>query len=182
MHSKNSVSTQITRPMTPQQAAGLVGQLLGSYPSLTIHDPETYLARMTTLLCRYSLWVGERAINDVINTSKYIPVVADVKEACDRYAPNAATMTWAQQWDAAARLQLAERDARERVQLDVDRARVGAKFRELLAKISRGRDDEFTPASVVAKYGLTQEQWNALPDSDAGANWRKVQANHARQP
>ena len=65
MPSTNSVATLTLTPMTKAEAAKLLKQMLGSYPSLNLHDPESYMASIISLFCSYPLWAGERAVSKV---------------------------------------------------------------------------------------------------------------------
>jgi hypothetical protein len=42
-----------------------VKRLLGSYPVLNAHDPETYIANLVALFTGYPLWAGERALGPI---------------------------------------------------------------------------------------------------------------------
>lgn len=80
--------------------------MLGSYPSLSLHDPKTYIANLVTLLSGYPLWAGERAINVVKRNSKFIPTEADIYQEiieCVKPVENL------QKWERAVEKQIAER-------------------------------------------------------------------------
>lgn len=157
----------------------LVSRLLGCYPSLGIHDPETYIAGVTALLCGFSLWVGERAIDRVTKTTKFVPTIAEINEACEHFAPSK-RMSYADEWNARTKLQLAERAAIEQEIPSDERERVKAKFAALLAYLRSNteagkKDAEFTPERVKAKFGISDATWDAIPDqpTDQGY-WRGV--------
>lgn len=168
MHSRNLESLQMVVPMTPQQAGELVTRLLGCYPSPNLHDPETYIASVTALLCGYSYWVGERAVERVVNTAKFVPSRAEIVESCEHFAPSKRTMDSASEWDRLAAAQAEERLRIESSTSSAERERVLGGFAELRAHLHSGGDRrkarEFTPEAVKARYGITQEQWNAIPD------------------
>jgi hypothetical protein len=44
--------------MTKDRAVSLTNKMIGSYPSADLADPETYIATMAAVLCRYPLDVG----------------------------------------------------------------------------------------------------------------------------
>jgi hypothetical protein len=94
MHSANSPTTLKLTPMTAVEAAALIRRLLGSYPSLNLHDPETYIANMVTLLTGYPLWAGEKAMVQVKRATKFPPTEAELYPALEsqvkthRYAQN----------------------------------------------------------------------------------------------
>ncbi len=178
---KNSeISRTVTTPMTKQQAAKLVSRLLGGYPSLSLHDPETYIASVTALLCGFSWWVGERAIEKVSTESKFVPSKAEVAAACQHFAPSSRVRTWGDDWDARSRAQLAERERQEALppppKQTIEELRAEMRARGLNMGGPAGHTE--TPETVRAKLGLTQEEWDALPDADPGS-WRRLMDKHA---
>lgn len=178
MRSETLPSTLVIRPMTRQEAADLTKRLLGSYPSLSLHEPEIYIASIVSLLCGYSLEVGTKAVDQTVKTCKFVPTVAEVKEACDEYAPSR-SMTWADDWDRRSEAQLAAREAREQAMLGAPKQTFEALADEMAARgifmFGRRRgDNEFTAEKVRAKYGLTQEQWDAIPNAPPDSTWARV--------
>jgi hypothetical protein len=171
----------VITPMTRSQAAALVDRMLGCYPSVSLHDPEIYMAAVTSLLCGYSFWVGERAVADVAKSSKFVPCLAEVNEACERYAPAKSTRAWAEDWQRRSLVQLEEREAPILgPAAENERTRIVEGFRGLLERL-RGGDapraaSEFTPEAVRTKFGLSQAQWDALPDQPPSSTWAKVAA------
>ncbi len=176
----SEISRMVTTPMTREQAAKLVSRLLGGYPSLNLHDPETYIASVTALLCGFSWWVGERAIEKVSTESKFVPSKAEVAAACQHFAPDRQVRTWGDDWDERSRKQLAEREAWEALspaeKQTMEELRAEMRARGLnMGGVQPHRE---TPGSVMAKLGLTQEEWDALPDADPGS-WRRLMDKHA---
>lgn len=144
-------------------------QLLGGYPALNLHDPETYIAKLVALLCGVSLWVGQRAVQRVASSPewKFIPPsVAGMVEACEHFAPSRSGLDWADEWDARAQAQLEERAQIEAGNPVGEQERVAAGFERLLAHLGRGdpKRPMETAETVRAKFNLTQEQWDALPN------------------
>lgn len=176
MHSKSSALSQtVLTPMSSEQAANLVKQLLGCYPSLSLHNPEVYITAMTALLSGFSLWVGQRAIAEVSKTAKFVPSVAEVSEACERHAPAKDTRTWVDEWEWRAKLQLEDRARAEAPAAPDERKRIEQGFADLLAHLRRDRrqENEFTPEAVKAKFGISDAQWDAIPDSPL-KNWKML--------
>lgn len=106
MLSGNSVSTLTLKQMTKEEAAALIRQLLGCYPSPNLYDPETYVATMVSLLCGYPLWAGQRAVRQLSFSSKFIPSVAEIAPILNeevRVARRAA------EWEADAQRMIAAR-------------------------------------------------------------------------
>lgn len=102
----NSVSTLTMVPMTKEQGAKLIGRMLGAYPSLSLHDPKTYIANMVTLLCGYPLWAGEEAISAVKKKTRFIPTEAELYEELHERTTAA---RYAAEWERDAARMLEQR-------------------------------------------------------------------------
>ena len=100
-------------------------RLLGCYRSGDAHDPETYIAAVVAVLAAYPAEVI-RAVTEpasgIASTVKWLPAIAEIKEACEARMPSRSAR-WAESWDRAAAAQLAQRqtlaltDRRRRPQL-----------------------------------------------------------------
>jgi hypothetical protein len=93
----------------------------------------------------------------------WLPTVAEVKKACEQLAaPRRQQAAYA----AAVRRQLEERKRIEGPRQTVEEIRAEMAKRGIhLGRSGRGQIE--TPASAKAKLGLTDEQWNAIPDGPA---------------
>ncbi len=113
MHTKNSVSTHTLKPMNRETATLLATRLLGSYPSLNLHDPETFMTELVVAFLKYPQWVGEQAVVDAKRASPiYVPSVPLVEKSCeDAIVQTRQAFTYAQQWERQTQLQLEERKA-----------------------------------------------------------------------
>jgi len=177
----SEISRMVTTPMTKEQAAKLVSRLLGGYPSLNLHDPETYIAGVTALLCGFSWWVGERAIEKVSNESKFVPSKAEVAAACQHFAPSRGIVDSKPLWLMIEEATAREREEKARRLLEppgqtIEEVRAEMRARGLPMGGMAGAHHE-TPATVKAKYGLTDEQWDAIPDAEPG-HWRQLMDKH----
>lgn len=180
MQSRNSISTLRVTPMSRDQAAILVKRMMGSYPSLSLHDPQVYIAELVTVLTQYSLEIGERAIDKAKQESpKYVPTVPQVKAACQELRRDDA-WTYAVEYEHRSQQQLEDRRERER---ETEREplehrqqvaeRILAEYHSQVSQPQRQKIE--TPATVKAKYGLTDEQWDAIPDQPKRADfWQGV--------
>lgn len=75
----------------------MVNRLLGSYPSLNLHDPEVYIANLVTLLLDYPRWAGEKAIIKVKRETKFLPTEAELYPALeDQVAVHRRARAWEQ--------------------------------------------------------------------------------------
>jgi hypothetical protein len=144
MHAKNSTPISI-KPMTKDVAAKLTKRMLGSYPSVNLEDPETYITAVIAVLCKYPHDVGKLAIDNLSNTLKFIPTIAEIKAACEVIA---APRRQAAEWNARSQAQLAER---ERLALPApvsEHDRVVAGFDNLLATLRKDQTAIGKPANA----------------------------------
>jgi hypothetical protein len=156
--------------MTATQAASLLNRMLGSYPSLNLHDPKIYMANLTALMAQYPLWVGERAIVEVRRATEYLPTEKIVREALEGQI---SAHRFAAEWNKGAAL------------IADDRKRLAAPARpsydDLKAKHGpawgvRNPDEATKPKpptleEVRAKYGAALV--DAVPDATAW-DWQKL--------
>lgn len=173
----SEISRMVTTPMTRERAAQLVSRLLGGYPSLSLHDPETYIASVTSLLCGFSWWVGERAIEKVSTESKFVPSKAEIAESCKYFAPSRQIVeskplsVMIEEATAAARLEKERRLlAPPKQTMEELRAEMAARGVHMRGPVAHKE----TAASVMAKTGLTQEQWDAIPDAPPAGHWESL--------
>ena len=89
----------------------MVRRLLGSYPSVKLHDPQIYMTELMALFVRYPAWVGEQGIVGAKKESpKFIPAVPEVEKACERaFGEIRWRATYADEWNARSKVQLEER-------------------------------------------------------------------------
>ena len=71
-HCSSSTISSLT-PMTRDEAASLVRQMLRAYPVLNLHDPQGYLATLIALLMQYPLWAGQAATTAARRASEFPP-------------------------------------------------------------------------------------------------------------
>jgi hypothetical protein len=116
-------------------------------------------------------------LTGIQRTCKFPPSIAEFVEFIDDHIRRS---NYAQEYDARSREQLREREQRDRdARLETPEHRKAVVERgkaEMRAKSFKFADDrrapEDTPERVRAKYGLTAEQWDALPDRPD--TWRQV--------
>ena len=183
MHTKNSVSTHTLKPMNRETATLLATRLLGSYPSLNLHDPETFMTELVVAFLKYPQWVGEQAVVDAKRASPiYVPSVPLVEKSCeDAIVQTREAFTYAQQWEQQSRLQLQERHEIDQAATEESaehRAAVVARIRRDMAtagmpfEADRKRHHGETEDTVKTKLGLNDEKWAAIPN--APTNWKQV--------
>src|SRR5262249_32490528 len=151
----NSISTSKILPMSTEEAVRLVKRMMGCYPSLSLHDPQVYVAELVTVLTGYPLDVGAEAIEKAKKESpKFIPTVPEVAVACEALIKSQrAARTYAQQWEEQSRRQLCEREAAEAATEPREhRSRVADRIRNELraAGFRIGAKREYDPRFTVA--------------------------------
>jgi len=163
--------------MGRKEAAILVKRMMACYPSLSLHDPEVYIAELVMLLTRHPLDVGEKAIEKAkFESPKFLPTVPEVAKACDGIRQEG--WSYAQEFEAQSRRQLEDRRRREledeREPLEYRRQAAERILAEYHAAVLGPTSPTIeTAAMVKAKYGLTDQQWDALPDSPKG-HWQSI--------
>jgi len=170
--SKNSVATLTLKPMTREEAAILVDRMLGSYPSLSLHDPKSYIAAICSMLCSYPLWAGERAIGEAVVESKFAPPTPGIlKPLLDGQV---STARYVNHWEKVAGDTVKQLDAPRapRESMDELRARHGPNW-----GIATGRKPvptvEQARAELIANIG--QAAFDALPDAGHDTEtWQKL--------
>lgn len=153
-------------------------RLLGCYPSLNLHDPETYITAMSATLVQYSYWVGERAVAKVSKTCKFPPSMADLVEILNEFKPS--SISWVSSYDQRSAAQLAERERLATLpapRQTPEEAAAEMAARGIFMFGPSSTESEFTPAKVKEKYGLTDAQWDAIPDAPPDSTWRKLKGN-----
>jgi hypothetical protein len=164
-------------PMTKSQAGKIVKKMLGSYPSVNLHDPQTYAAAMCELLVKYPIWAAESAVNRALTgeESKFVPptlgVLRPLLEAEVRVCRYAA------EWDKRAdeqRKLLAAPPRASRLTYAELKAKYGPNW-----GISSGRPQPPTQAesraALIAQIG--EEAFDAIPDAGIRTDdWQKLRA------
>ena len=148
--------------------------MLGSYPSLNLHDPKTYIASLCTMLCGYPLWAGENAVRSVTRESKFVPTQAELTEKLEAEVRVA---RYADEWDRGAAKQLrAIEGPKETAE---DRKAFIARRRAELGPdwgLATGRkplpSKEEARQALIAQIG--QQAFDAMPD--AGYDWKNLKA------
>jgi hypothetical protein len=156
--------------------------LLGCYRTGEASDPQVYVAAVVAVLSDYPLDIVA-AVTDprtgIPAKLKWLPTIAEIKTACEDIAGPRRRMA---EWETRSRAQLAERARLEAPDSTTERDRIVAGFDDLLAHLRRDQTkptEQFTPETVKAKLGLTDEQWAAIPDALQDSTWRKATTREA---
>ena len=152
----NSVGTH------PQVAAGLATRMLSCYRASEASDPDVFIAEAASVMCGYPEDVVQRVSYGMPSKSKWLPSIAEIREACD--AENASNVS--------ARRRESERAHTERV---VGRTAPpeSAEHRKRVADEMRAR---FANLGKEARDTKTLLDPRGLPEGPAR---REVEANLA---
>jgi hypothetical protein len=142
--------------------------LLGSYRTGEANDPEVYIAGVVKILSAYPLDVVRRVVDPLDGLPSYcdwLPKFSEVKVACEKLcAPT--VLTRMSEWDRRTMLQIQERQGLAALPAPKQSY---ADFRAEMA--ARGlpiekRDRRIDGGADVAraKFNISEEQWNAIPD------------------
>ena len=154
-------------PEMEQYALQRVGFLLGQYAKARPHEPVIYTAGIAAILAEYPRSVIEYVTDPrtgLASRIKWIPEPAEVREACEeRMAPT--------RMHEARKIR--EREYRRSLPPPIDRSNrpTAEAVKAHLAAHGihigeRGRVVAVeTPAMVRARYGLSQADWDALPNA-----------------
>jgi hypothetical protein len=137
-------------------------------------DPRAFMTAVVAVMMHYPLDVAEQAADPYFGLpalQQWMPTPYDVKQFCDRMAR---PRREAAAWDRRCREQIADsRKAKEGVrqsmeEIEDEMAKRGIFLPSYIKRSGQipGRNYE-TPETVRRKLGLTQEQWDALPDNTA---------------
>ncbi len=175
MRSANSPTTLTMSPMTKREAGVLVKRMLGSYPSLNLHDPQTYIASVCALLNCYPVWAGENAVRAAITgeESKFVPptlgILRPLLEAEVR------VHRYAAEWEKGAKeqLQLLAGPPQSRPTLAELREKYGPNWGIGAPKHVPTQTE--ARESLIAQIG--QEAFDAIPDAGIRSDdWQKMRA------
>lgn len=147
-----------------------VAKMMDCYrATLAPQGPDTYIAAAVALLTRYPNHVIVAVTDPVTgipSKMKWLPTLADIKEACDALMPSAEIAKMQKQ----AREQIAERET-----LALADGRPKKTYQQIVEEtramgIPIGRDGGKTPtgdtlADFFTKYGVSPEQWESIPDA-----------------
>jgi hypothetical protein len=140
--------------------------LLGSYRTGEASDPEVYISGVVRILSAYPLDVVRRVVDPLDGIPSYcdwLPKFSEVKAACERLA-GPTVVARMSDWDRRTQAQLEERQ--RLTALPVPKQGY-AEFKSEMAARGLPIDGRRPVASDMAnlqKYGITREQWSALPD------------------
>lgn len=155
--------------------------MIDAYPNGRASIMDSYLGNMAALLCKYPRLIALRCMDPTIGVAtktKFIPTIADVVEWCE--PPTADMHRTVAREDAIAK-QIADR--KELTVLPPPKQTIEELRAEMRARgMNMGGPvgHKETPETVKAKLGLTDAQWDAIPDADPG-KWQRLCDNHRKE-
>jgi hypothetical protein len=157
-------------------------RVFSAYRKDDFADPAGFLDQLLMVLERYddaTITWATSPITGIQRECKFPPSIAELVEFCDSRVRQS---SYASDWDRRAAEQLRQRELYEaevKTTTPEQRAAVVARIKgELRAAGFHFKGDvaPATPKAVMDKYGITQEQWDALPDAQPGS-WDKLTDN-----
>lgn len=153
--------------------------LFGQYRAGDANDPDTYVASVAAILSDYPAetirFVTDPRTGIAANPLKDpetgkvwtgMPDPANVKRACEiHYGPTRKAM----EWETQARRMLAERQQIEDQRPRLTYEQIQAKFAEVGIEIGRKSKGAVDVGAVRKRFGISQEQWDAIPNAVDGA-------------
>lgn len=157
-----------------------MGRLLGSFPSLSLHDPETYITAVTALFRGYPFWAGEAVVRKVASESKFVPTLAEIRPHLEA---EVRSYRYAQEWERGARQTLIEGQKRisgpvtPRPTYDELKAKYGDNWGITNPDRPIQPTREEARQALIAQIG--QEAFDALPDAPSKqiGDWKKISAS-----
>lgn len=142
--------------------------LLGSSRTGEANDPEVYVAGVVRILSAYPMEVVEQVIDPfhgLPGKLDWLPKFSEIKRACDEFYAPIRRLERMREWDERTKRQIAERE--ELLALPPPRQTYEEFKAEMAARglsIDRKKADKTLVESVKAKYGISDAQWNSIPD------------------
>lgn len=179
-----SVKSAFHDHLSMSEAVEAVGKMLNGYPQGKASAPKSYIGTIAALLCKYPRVIALECADPtrgVATTTEFLPTVARMVNWCE---PHVERMQRIVDLNDRSATQLREREhmeALEGAEPIEHRRRVVERVRgDLIAagmplESDRARAHGETAATVKAKHGLTDAQWDEIPDQPKHADfWQGV--------
>jgi hypothetical protein len=167
-------------PMGKTEAAKLVDRYLARFAYLSLPDPEGYQTALLEVAQRYPKWAGDWAIERANPDNPNLPVSSIVlrKWLEEIVAPHRS----ANEWDARSARQIDDRKLLEEGPPTPKQSYHEFKMGMAERGLPIDRNDPLihgeTPEQFMQKYGLSREQWNAIPEGPRSDHWEQLMAKH----
>jgi hypothetical protein len=174
-----NLPSRMPAPSLPdrEKAVAMAGRLLSQFSPQNGLDPRAFLTAIASILMHYPIAIGEEItdpFHGLPSQLKFPPAPYDVRQACDALMPKP---SFSEAWTGRSCAQLKERAQLEQAprpkktiaEIEDGCAARGIFMSGWLARQgglgADGRPHGETPETVRAKFGLTPEQWAALPNA-----------------
>lgn len=141
-------------------------RLLGCYRTGDANDPEVYISAVVAVLAQYppdvirSVTEPTTGLPSKLN---WLPTVREVTQACEEIEGPRRRI---REWEASARRQIQDRKP-----LQITDNRPRPTYEELVERCAKDGlfigpkgVERVNPENVREKYGISQDQWNAIPN------------------
>lgn len=141
-------------------------RLLGCYRTGEANDPEVYIFGVVRVFSGYPIEVAygiADPLSGLPSKIKWLPTIVEVKEACDAELRR---LRWVSEWNEGVAAQLAERqrieDVRKQAKETWEETKADLERRGF--QFSHKKRDNLTADKVMHTYGVSKEQWDAIPN------------------
>lgn len=160
--------------MTLSEGIEAVGRMLDAMPNGRAGVADSYIGNMAALLCGYPRIVAlgcAHPTRGVVTKTNFIPTVSEMVKWCE---PLTSDMHKSVSHEDQIGQQFRERDEHENCPSDPPKQtleELRAEMRERGLNMGGPVGHKETPESVKAKLGLTDAQWDAIPDAPPAGHW-----------
>lgn len=150
--------------------------MLGCYRAGDAHDPKVYVTAVIAVLSDYTQDIVDRVTDPrdgIPSKIKWLPTIAEIKGACEQIAgPRRRNAEWNEQ----SQRQLAERKALEdrRPKQTYEEFKAEMAARGMPVNGTRTMAATHTVEDLKHLGNLSDAQWDALPNTDAGTTPRSA--------
>jgi hypothetical protein len=141
----------------------LTSRLRNGYSNNRLENPEIFYAELTAVFIEHSPSVGDAAIKLARRKSpEFMPSVGAIENAIAEVSSgDRKAWEFARRWEENNRISDEER---RQLEAPCDPERFARAYAEFATHFKRPTAPPETAEQVRAKYGLTAEQWNAMPN------------------
>lgn len=167
-----------TDRMILSEAIEAVGKLLTAYPNGGAQAGKSYIGTIASVLLQYPRSIALRCahpVNGVPRKSEFMPTVATVVAWCEAEAQA--------MWNVVANERREEAQLRDRQEQEalsdynpdvLDRVRKAMRKAGMPIMGDKRNEAAYSVAAAKEKLGLSDAQWNAIPDAPPDSTWAKV--------
>jgi hypothetical protein len=166
--------------LIPSEAIEAVGAMIDAIPNGRAAITDSYIGNIASLLCQYPRQVAlgcADPLRGVLTKTRFVPTICDVVEWCD---PQREAMQRTVRREDQIAQQFLEREefaALPPPKQTVEEVRAEMRERGLpMGSATAAHTD--TPASAMARFGLSQAEWDAIPNQPNPGHWQRLMDSH----